>query len=475
MRYVWAAIAGAVIYASAQGQEIVRFSPSSDARAGAQEVIIPDPTLNYYLRSGTGICEGPLTEMDLDVFRGVQWPDGMQPNCLELETFVPIYDLTGLGHCRNLVFIDIRCYGMPAPGTSGYPRLDLAPITTCQALETLTTNGYVIWDLEPLANTENLREVTLRFLESDVDDLWPLAGLQQLETIEIAPGHVSDLTPLSNLPVLNSLDLSGHAIEDLSPLASVSTLTKLMIGGNPITDLTPLAQLTGLRVLGVPSVEGVLARVAELNLPALSTLYAGGRGIVDLTPLASIRTLRNLHLSNNAIVDVSPLAALDSLADIDLDGNAIWDIGPLLEVESLDELTLCENPLGRKALCWDIPALEARGVWVWKDGSCEDVRHSADQDGDEIIALEELLRVIQLYNSGSLHCAETPTEDGYAAGPGLCGCEPHASDYAPADWRIDFSELLRCIQFYNSENCHVSLDEPTEDGFVPARWPYPWE
>ncbi|MBI1317517.1 MAG: hypothetical protein GC168_01025 [Candidatus Hydrogenedens sp.] len=78
--------------------------------------------------------------------------------------------------------------------------------------------------------------------------------------------------------------------------------------------------------------------------------------------------------------------------------------------------------------------------------------HAADQDGDNQIGLAELLRVIQLYNSGGIGCAANggATEDGYEIGAGDTACVPHSSDYTPQDWVIDLSELLRAIQFYNN-------------------------
>ena len=75
--------------------------------------------------------------------------------------------------------------------------------------------------------------------------------------------------------------------------------------------------------------------------------------------------------------------------------------------------------------------------------------HSADIDGDGKINLSELLRVIQFFNIRGYHCVQG-TEDGYA--PGLDGdhtCRPHASDYNPQDWQIDLGELLRLIQIFN--------------------------
>jgi len=90
-----------------------------------------------------------------------------------------------------------------------------------------------------------------------------------------------------------------------------------------------------------------------------------------------------------------------------------------------------------------------------------------------LIELTELLRVIQFFNSGGFHCADDPlsTEDGYVPGPGAnITCCPHNSDYAPAgpDWKIALTELLRVIQFFNSGGYHYCPLEGTEDDFCPG-------
>lgn len=96
------------------------------------------------------------------------------------------------------------------------------------------------------------------------------------------------------------------------------------------------------------------------------------------------------------------------------------------------------------------------------------VDHTADQNGNGVITLSELLRVIQFYNSNGLHC-QAGTEDGYAPGPGDTSCAAHASDYNPQNWIVSLSELLRVIQFYNSAGyipC-PGATPATEDGFCP--------
>jgi len=93
--------------------------------------------------------------------------------------------------------------------------------------------------------------------------------------------------------------------------------------------------------------------------------------------------------------------------------------------------------------------------------------HAADRDNNRLLEMPELLRVIQFFNSDGLHC-DASGEDGFAPGPGdRDSCDPHDSDYAPQDWFVTLSELLRAVQFFNSDGYHRECD--TEDGWQPTR------
>ena len=94
-------------------------------------------------------------------------------------------------------------------------------------------------------------------------------------------------------------------------------------------------------------------------------------------------------------------------------------------------------------------------------------QHTADQNGDFSVNIDELLRVIQFYNTLAFHC-EVGTEDNYAPGVGATDCATHDSDYAPQDWSVSLDELLRVIQFYNSLGYYFCPDDQTEDGFCPG-------
>ena len=90
--------------------------------------------------------------------------------------------------------------------------------------------------------------------------------------------------------------------------------------------------------------------------------------------------------------------------------------------------------------------------------------HSADINKNRVIELGEFLRVGQLYHTKDYHCDAT-TPDGYAPGMGpQFGCTPHSSDFAPQNWQISLNELLRLVQIYNSDG-YSACSTLNEDGF----------
>lgn len=103
---------------------------------------------------------------------------------------------------------------------------------------------------------------------------------------------------------------------------------------------------------------------------------------------------------------------------------------------------------------------------------CRGPIHTADLNENGKIDFSELSRLLQFYNSGGYRCTGTTSEDGYEAGPGENhACNPHNADYAPEDWAINLSEVLRMVQLYQSPGYHQC--EEGEDGYCPGAAPEP--
>lgn len=94
--------------------------------------------------------------------------------------------------------------------------------------------------------------------------------------------------------------------------------------------------------------------------------------------------------------------------------------------------------------------------------------HGADQNHDQAIGIQDLLRVVQLYNMRSYHCDAT-SEDGFAGGPGDTVCLRHNADFEDTEFAIDLSEVLRQVQIFNYDDGHYHPCFGSEDGFCPGR------
>lgn len=96
------------------------------------------------------------------------------------------------------------------------------------------------------------------------------------------------------------------------------------------------------------------------------------------------------------------------------------------------------------------------------------VIHSADVNQDGKVNFTEILRIIQFFNSSGFHC-ETGTEDGYAPGYDESfdfSCPRHTADYLPPDWHISLEEILRMVQFFNSKGYQL-CPFFSEDNYCP--------
>jgi internalin A len=107
--------------------------------------------------------------------------------------------------------------------------------------------------------------------EGTFDDLSPIAGATQLESLRASINQVSDLKPLSKLKKLDRLDLGRTQVKDLAPLAELTAITELQLDSTQVEDIAPLAKLT-----------------------LLETLSLKGTKVKDLSPLEGLKKLKSV-------------------------------------------------------------------------------------------------------------------------------------------------------------------------------------
>lgn len=179
---------------------------------------------------------------------------------------------------------------------------------------------------------------------SQLNSLEPLAGLVNLEKLNLDGTLISDLVPLAALTKLQTLNIRHTAVKDLSPLARSSGLQKLNLEGTQVSDLTVVAGFTDLRHLDLWH-----TRVTDLSplrgLTELLSLSIGKTNVHDLSPLAGLSKLQRLDLRAAPVADIAPLTGLRSLQSLILADTQVRDVRSLSGLINLQRLYLTDTEL----------------------------------------------------------------------------------------------------------------------------------
>ena len=374
-------------FSKAGGSKDIAFAFAEQNRP----VTFPDPNLEAAVRDALSIPTGDIFVSDLAALTVLH------------ASSASIQDLTGLEYCENLVELYLSRNSIasvaPLAGLTNLTRLylnyndvsDVAPLAGLTSLTVLQLDDNTISDVSPLAGLTNLTSLVLS--QNSINDVSPLAGLTNLTWLQLYTNNISDVAPLAGLTSLTVLQLDDNTISDISSLggltdlwvlglsynnlsdvstvANFPSLVWLFLGDNEISDLSPL---TGLGYMWMLLLDN--NNISDLGplagLTGLDDLGLAGNNITDVAPLAGLTGLEYLWLAGNDIIEVAPLAGLTGLRYVDLDHNAISEVAALVSNPDFHPptLRLIADPLSQDALCFDIPALEARGSYVVHDGVC---------------------------------------------------------------------------------------------------------
>lgn len=112
-----------------------------------------------------------------------------------------------------------------------------AALQHCPDLLALDLGHNNVSDLSFLTQWPKLRRLIIVDSRTPITDIAPLAGLEDLEYVELFMQKITDLSPLEGKTKLLDLNLCHNDITDLTPLYSCVNLERLHISYNPrLTD-----------------------------------------------------------------------------------------------------------------------------------------------------------------------------------------------------------------------------------------------
>ena len=104
-------------------------------------------------------------------------------------------------------------------------------------------------DFKPLAKLTSLENLTLSYTE--IDDIEPLSGLNNIRELNLTRTRISDFNPLIKFKNLESLCVSDTQFNDLKLIENLTNLQELSLGRSKVTDLKPIKKLKNLQVLSL--------------------------------------------------------------------------------------------------------------------------------------------------------------------------------------------------------------------------------
>ena len=230
----------------------------------------------------------------------------------------------------------------------------LKDLSTLTKLETLDLTGcrFSSDDLAILAKLPNLTNLTLS--SCSLSTISALEGAPALTKLDISyNGGVRNLQALSSIPTLKELYLNNNALSNdansLPQLAGLANLEKLDVSYNSITSLDPISSCIKLNWLCADGNQLTnLDGISPLSL--LTHLSLDYNKLTDVSTLGSCMELTNLSIANNEVTDISDLSTLMKLEILDFSYNKVsalptWQDGCTLRTidGSYNELTSIDN------------------------------------------------------------------------------------------------------------------------------------
>ena len=217
-------------------------------------------------------------------------------------------------------------------------------VTNLPNLVDLSINYSQVTNLAPLAGSFHLYgSLDVGYIATT--NLWPVAGLTNVQYFYAGGNHAGSLAPIANLRALRNLGYEGNDAPDLSPLAAMPWLNWANLEANHFTSAAVLAGHTNLGYLYL-SWNRIHDLTPLAGLTNISSLSLAGNGFTNLAPVAGLWQLNWLTANSNHIQDARPVAGLTNLHwTLDLSENEISDLSPVTNLHALTWLGIWGNRL----------------------------------------------------------------------------------------------------------------------------------
>ena len=293
------------------------------------------------------LFEGPI--IDLEPLRGDTriTTFSLEGECCDFESIEPLSanEISVLQSMTGLTELSLSWRQSPLPDFSALTQLEMLSVQgptdignavlLPPSLRRLSFyNNFGLTDFTPLASLTQLTELRLVNIISEEQQLSVVAGLDNLELLELS----YTFNNLSSLGALISAD------ESVIPFPN---LTDLLLGGNAIADFSLLSRLPSLVYLDV-SRNGITDLSVLPQLPTISELNLEDNAIDSLDPLiGKVSNLRNLFVGLNRLSTLGDLSMMDPTASlvIGAEGNRIRQISSSLATISAGSIDVSNNPI----------------------------------------------------------------------------------------------------------------------------------
>lgn len=181
--------------------------------------------------------------------------------------------LSGIADLKCLTYLNLN--GVQVGNSRD---INISPLAGLTNLEYLNLEHTAISDITPLAGLKNLNWLNLKY-DQPIRDYSSLKNLKKLKYLNLSVSNKRDISFLANLAQLEELDMrySNLTNDDMKILGGITSLKKLILGSSDckITDISNLAGLKNLEELNL----------ADCNLSSLE-------------PLKKLTKIKDLNISS---------------------------------------------------------------------------------------------------------------------------------------------------------------------------------